>query len=75
MPEAKISEAELAEFQRLKAAEAQRQVDEPIIQEKIEAGLTREQAVQVIAFQRKADEIEAKKAKTAEAATEKKPAK
>lgn len=75
MPEAKISEAELAEFQRLKAADAQRQVDEPIIQQKIEAGLTREQAVQVIAFQRKADEIEAEKAKTAEAATAKKPAK
>lgn len=75
MPDAKISEAELAEFQRLKAAEAQRQVDEPIIQQKIDAGLTREQAVQVIAFQRKADEIEAENAKAAEAEKVKKPSK
>lgn len=58
-----ITEEQAAEYEQLKAAQQRRTEDEPKIAEKMAAGLTREQAVQVIDFQRKTDEaIAAEKA-------------
>jgi len=51
-----ITEKEAAEYEQLKAAQQRRTEDEPKIAEKMAAGLTREQAVHVIDFQRQTDE-------------------
>lgn len=56
MPNKTITEQEAAEYEQLKAAQQRRTEDEPKITEKMAAGLTRDQAVQVIEFQRQTDE-------------------
>ena len=63
MPNKTITEEQAAEYEQLKAAHQRQKEDEPKIAEKMAAGLSREQAVQVIEFQRKTDEaIAAEKA-------------